>query len=138
MDVLAVVDPERAIVGLEAVRRAASRFLARGGTLAELRVQQLPADDLFDYIVESFPQPLGKRPAGVEEARARIARLAPGGTMEVLTESDGVVELYTDAAKERGVAAEVTVVAADAVDLPRYVRRRQPVAVHRVTFTRSP
>jgi transposase len=68
---------------------AARAFRRSGGTFVRARVEQLPtACCRFDVICENYPYPSGRHYVPPRDfARARLARLVPGGRWVLFTEA---------------------------------------------------
>jgi RHS repeat-associated protein len=71
---------------------AASTFEAAGGRFVEGEVENV--GQAFNWTHESFPQPLGRTMQAVDAYQARLATLAPGGRLSILTENQELIDMY--------------------------------------------
>jgi len=105
---------------------AADAFEEAGGKFHEGKVQDLPPQ-VFDEVVENFPQPYGRTMQAVHEMESRFVRVAPGGKLRITTEDATLRDMYLQEAQARGfsdvgtTAYSVEGFKATGQDLPSYI-----------------
>lgn len=70
---------------------------AQGGRFLQQRVEDLPADEMFDMIREDYPV------GPLLEPNERLGRLAPGGRWHVVTEAEEIAETLVSLGPRRGI-----------------------------------
>lgn len=85
---------------------AAKAFQSQGGKFIPIQVQDVPGT--FDYVHETFPQPLGRTLEAITRYSANLAKVAPGGRLTIITENQELAGIYNDLAKQQGLSFSQT------------------------------
>jgi hypothetical protein len=85
--------------------QAARNFKSGGGNFIKDVIENLPDAQRFDYIIENYPFPTGPyAPAAEAFIDARIKRLQPGGSWEIITESSDFADALEAVGQSKKVA----------------------------------
>jgi hypothetical protein len=85
---------------------AAREFQSRGGTFIKGKVEDVPG--AFQFVHENYPQPYVFGMESVQNAQARLTRVAPGGRLTIITENVELAERFESAAKLEGMTFSKT------------------------------